>query len=211
MADTTTKGICSYCNKVFTRAGMWKHLETCKERKSILEKKKGGKCFHILVEGYRLYWLHIEIPVSSKLKDLDIYLRYIWLECCDHLSSFRIGKEVYVSYPEDYMGYKDMELKLMDLLRPGMEFSYKYDFGLSTDLKLRVLSEYFGETEGKWVKLLARNQDPELICSQCNKRISVEICPACGPLCGDCAETHECMFRLPLVNSPRTGICCYDG
>lgn len=211
MARNATKGICSYCNKLFTRAGMWKHLETCKERKSVLEKKKGAKCFHILVDGYKIYWIHIEIPVSARLKDLDVYLRYIWLECCDHLSSFKIGKESYVSYPEDYMGFKDMEIKLMDLLRPGMEFSHKYDFGSTTDLKLRVLSEYYGEIEGKCVKLLARNEQPELVCCQCNKRISVEICCTCGPVCDVCAGSHECSSILPVVNSPRTGICCYDG
>lgn len=33
---TQTKGFCKYCGKEYTRSGMLRHLEACKERKSKL-------------------------------------------------------------------------------------------------------------------------------------------------------------------------------
>ena len=155
-----TKGKCSYCNKVFAKSGMWKHLETCKERKSVLqkvsqgEKKKGARCFHLLVDA-KIYWMHIEIPVTATLKDLDKFLRDTWLECCGHMSGFRIKGETYMSYPES--GDKDMACKLSSVIN-FEEFSHEYDFGSTTELRLRVLSEYEGEVRGKSVKILARNE-----------------------------------------------------
>ncbi|HPZ08564.1 MAG TPA: hypothetical protein PL110_10660 [Candidatus Eremiobacteraeota bacterium] len=211
MTPRVTKGKCTYCNKIFSKSGMWKHLETCKERKKILEKKKGEKCFHILVDCGKIYWLHIGIPVTAKLKDLDNFLRDIWLECCGHLSAFRLGKNSYVSYPDDYTGYKDMEIKLSDLLTPGMVFTHEYDFGSTTELKLKVLSEYKGEVKGKSVKVMARNDPPEMICYQCDKKIAAVICSSCGPICEGCSKEHACGILLPVVNSPRTGICGYGG
>ena len=33
------KGFCKYCGKEYTRAGMLRHLQACKERKNSLSKK----------------------------------------------------------------------------------------------------------------------------------------------------------------------------
>jgi len=206
------KGKCNYCNKTFAKSGMWKHLETCKERKSVLEKitsaGEGTKCFHILVNT-KIYWMHIEIPVSATLKDLDGFLRDTWVECCGHLSLFSINDVDYISDPDS--GDKGMKCKLSSVLKYE-EFFYEYDFGSTTRLKLRVLSEYEGEMKGKSVKILARNEAPKIICRQCEKKVAEEICCFCGPLCKTCLKEDECgELTLPIVNSPRTGVCGYVG
>jgi len=52
--------------------------------------------------------MHIEMPVSGTLYDLDSFLRAVWLECCGHLSAFRIGKVSYSSQEEDMLlGFAD--------------------------------------------------------------------------------------------------------
>ena len=50
-------------------------------------------CYHLLVrDAYnRDFWLHLEMNGRSTLKDLDRYLRAIWLECCGHLSQFSVA------------------------------------------------------------------------------------------------------------------------
>jgi len=52
----------------------------------------------------------------------------------------------------------------------------------------------------------------------CGKTLVVQICTECqwdgsGWLCEACAKKHECgeEMMLPVVNSPRTGVCGYSG
>ena len=99
-----------------------------------------------------------------------------------------------------------------------MEFSYTYDFGSSTNLELRVVNEYKGNSSEKTVKILARNDAPEIKCSECEEKLATKICVNCkwsgrGCLCEDCAEDHGCgqEMLLPVVNSPRVGVCGYCG
>jgi len=163
------------------------------------------------------YWLHIEIPVNAKLKDLDQFLRDIWLECCGHLSAFTIDGIKYYSDPE--VGEKGMNFPLIKLLSTGTEFYYIYDFGSSTELRLKVISERRGKARKDKVRILARNISPEITCD-CGKDAKW-VCAVCiveklGEdcyFCDECAKEHECGedMLLPVVNSPRMGVCGYEG
>lgn len=111
----------------------------------------------------------------------------------------------------------DMSIKLKDVMRPGHKLPYEYDFGSTTELLLTVISEFDGSMKKGEVEILARNDPPQIICNQCEKPATT-ICTEClyennGWLCDACAKKHDCdseMF-LPLVNSPRTGVCGYEG
>jgi len=104
-----SEGICSFCQSHIDKSKMTRHLKSCKERKSAIEKEavtSSGpevKLFHILVEGQYSpqYWMHLELPASEELDTLDAFLRFIWLECCGHLSAFRIDGTSYDSEPEE--------------------------------------------------------------------------------------------------------------
>jgi hypothetical protein len=112
-------GLCEYCKETIAKSGMTRHLKACKARKATYEREldSGGKrletLFHLSVtcDYAAEMWLHLEIPASATLLDLDHYLREIWLECCNHLSMFKIkGKR----YEVDRMyGYK-MDLDFDD-------------------------------------------------------------------------------------------------
>jgi hypothetical protein len=148
-----------------------------------------------------------------KLKVLDKFLRGVWLECCGHLSAFEIDGVEYHSMPE---GEKGMHFKLSRVLNPGMEFYHTYDFGTSTELRLRVISERMGERGKEKVRVLARNDAPDIRCG-CGKKAKW-VCPVCfyeedAWFCDDCAKEHECgeEMLLPVVNSPRCGVCGYEG
>jgi len=213
---------------------MTKHLNSCKRRKAAMEstlkktKVLKTKIFHIVVEGRYLseYWMHLEAPANATLEDLDDFLRDIWLECCGHMSAFTIQSTRYMTgggldsiwVDIDFsLGEKPMNIALSKVLFQGLKFHYEYDFGTTTELALKVVAEREGEIAGKPIQLLARNEPPLILCEECGK-IATQVCTECiwddkGWLCDKCARKHECdedMF-LPVVNSPRVGMCGYTG
>ena len=230
MTRQTSKGTCTFCHGEFSKAAMSRHLETCQQR-AVAEAKAGGRQktqktskFHLVVEGRDLpqYWMHLEVPASATLTALDRFLRDTWLECCGHLSAFDIGGVRYAidagMFEEPFdMGDKSMRVRLEKVFSPGQVSTYEYDFGTTTELKLKVISEREAETKGKTVQVLARNNPPEMLCEVCGKP-ATSVCSQCifddrGWVCDTCAENHECGedMLLPVVNSPRVGMCAYTG
>ena len=58
------------------------------------------------------------------------------------------------------MGGEDMDVALGEVLSPGIKFTHEYDFGTTTELSLRVVSEREGDLGGKSIRVLARNEAP---------------------------------------------------
>jgi len=218
MSRFVTEGKCYYCSKVVTKHVMMKHLDTCDKgllSKDLLSDEKCFPYFHILADAYDIYWMHIAVSASAKLRELDKFLRDTWLECCGHVSTFKIDGFVYSSYPEESFCEKSMLCKLFTLLSHGMEFIYEYDSALTTEINLKVLGELELEPGHKKIEIMARNEPVEFICSSCPGKASF-VCSYCewdGTvfLCKSCAMAHRCGvdMLLPVVNSPRMGICRY--
>ena len=175
--------------------------------------------YHLVVESRRdkVYWLHVAAPVDAPLSTLDRFLRHIWLECCGHLSCFSVGPLRYASNPTPGLAERSMRVPLNRALEVGTSFGYEYDYGSTTELRLRVAGLREHESAGKGVVLLARNDPPAIACGACG-RPATQICTECswsgdGWLCDDCAGDHECgeEMLLPVVNSPRVGVCGYGG
>jgi hypothetical protein len=346
-AKDTYKGVCNFCHEEFDKAKMTRHLQSCKERKAQIAAEAqttkarqpvAQRLFHLVVEGDYLpmYWMHLEIPASETLYGLDDFLRAIWVECCDHLSAFQIGKMSYLSQteedmfdmfggqaadeeednggddegeedeeleeelgnladmpmdqmleelnrmlvaefqtdlaslsPEEFsekffqllerklqedMGEpvtltpemreqfemvmplmramllnpslaealepreRDMDIALSEVLKVGDKFKYEYDFGSTTELRLRVMGEREGYRRKKdeAVAILARNIAPVIPCRQCGQP-ATKIEPGydsawAGGLCDRCAlKVKDVDWFLPVVNSPRAGVCGYTG
>jgi len=224
MSKTPSKGICQFCHGVFSKATIARHLETCAQRTDPAtttgqKSTKQTKLVHLLVEGREQprYWMHVELPAEATLQTLDDFLRTMWLECCGHLSRFEIDGDSYASYPDPEFGDKSMRVKIGTILSPGEQFFHEYDYGTTTELRLKVVGEREGVTKGKSVRVLARNEPPQISCEKCGKP-ATQVCAECiydgsGWLCDDCAEDHECgeEMLLPVVNSPRVGMCGYTG
>jgi hypothetical protein len=217
---------------------MTRHLAKClPAHEPAAETGKGkatrGKRFHVVVEGKYSpsYWLHLEIPATAKLQNLDRFLRHIWLECCGHMSAFKLEgqKRTRPSLASlmtmDPMEWEDpddldMEQRVGDIFRKGSKLSYEYDFGSTTALSIKVV----GEREGLIDKpndvcLLARNEPPAISCGLCHQGPATIIdmenaYDESGWLCDACAEKEGLSreeMTLPVVNSPRTGVCGYTG
>lgn len=111
-----------------------------------------------------------------------------------------------------------MRVPLGRLLEIGMRFSYEYDYGSTTALTLNVVALREQTASKGAIQLLAANEPPQIECQRCSSCEASLICTECfgygeGWLCETCAKEHECgseMF-LPVVNSPRVGVCGYTG
>jgi hypothetical protein len=113
---------------------------------------------------------------------------------------------------EDHSLYAELD----EVLSVGQKFSYTYDFGSSTYLNLRIVSEReWMANPGDPIMLLARNVAPEFKCSVCGESASMIY----GGIWGDgntYCKKHAKKYEyegliLPIVNSPRVGVCGYDG
>ena len=152
---------------------------------------------------------------EATLSALDGFLRKIWLECCGHLSSFEIGDRRYERISEDLLESNDaesMEVAAGKVLKPGASAHYVYDYGSSTELKLRALEPRLGKPAREPIRLVARNTPPSINCQSSGHGEALHICSSCGqPLCPKCSPKHRCgpEMLLPIVNSPRVGTCAY--
>lgn len=218
----TTDGKCLFCENTFSKQSIKRHIDKCRMNTSDYIFKNADKAeryFCISVQDYYdpNYWIYVDIPSKSTLKALDNFLRSIWLECCGHASSFNIGEQTYSTIPDREYGAKSMNSKIESVAEVGMSLRYEYDFGSTTTLKLKITSELYANNRKNKVRLLSRNIQPEIACSNCGKPASY-VCSQCiyngdGWVCNECSDKHECgeEMLLPVVNSPRVGVCGYEG
>ncbi len=231
-----TKGPCMYCHEEMTRNGMVRHLGSCAQRQRLDTINQAGKRHH-REKQYHLqvqdahglgHWLQLEIRGSARLTDLDDYLRGIWLECCGHLSLFTIrGKRYTQILPDPFDMVEDeqsMDVRVDRILNTGLEIAYEYDFGSTTELALKVVGQRIGwRTTRNAVALMARNKFEPPPCGMCDKPAQW-MCLDCyysnddverGFVCGDDTAAHsehdEYGSLMGIFNSPRSGVCGYDG
>ena len=215
-----TRGSCVFCGREMAKGGLSRHLKTCKARQEVVAEatQKPGAAetiYHLQVQDTwnSDYWLHLEMRGSTALKELDRYLRAIWLECCGHLSMFSIG---------GWGGRElSMNMKADRIFEPGLQLIHIYDYGTSSETAVKVTAARQGKAITRHpIVLMARNQAPELTCMECD-RPATQLCLEClyeyeatGALCDQHARKHPHDAYgdpMPLVNSPRVGMCGYTG
>lgn len=217
---------CGLCGGEFTKSGMTRHLGSCLVTHASGGSPAKGKvaAFHVKVEAKydKTYWLHLHAPADATLADLDAFLRRIWLECCGHLSEFSSAGVRYTDlsgWDNEIGDAEDIRVPLRRVLFPGAKLDYVYDFGSSTDLVLTVVAAAppLPQTGRSSIRVLARNPPPDLKCVECGKP-ATQVCAECawdgnGWLCDECLVDHPCgdEMALPVVNSPRMGVCGYTG
>jgi len=206
-----TCGICAVCQGEFGKRAMTAHLEKHLAEQDSAPGEHVPRLF-LLVEGAygSEYWLYLDVRADATLKKLDTFLRGIWLECCGHLSQFTLSSLGY-GLGMQKIG---MTRKIGEALTPGMTFLHEYDFGSTTELKGRVLAVHEGSPSKDAVLLLARNNAPEMLCEVCGKPAELLGADYEGEyheICEECADEEVQEALLPVINSPRAGVCGYTG
>lgn len=215
-----SKGNCCFCGKAVAKSGATRHFAACTSFQEAItqaedSKRKSEKLYQLRVQaaGQPPYWLELEMRASAKLADLDHYLREIWLECCGHLSQFSFG---------GWGGEEIAKTKTIDwTFSGGDEVTHIYDFGTESVTLIRPV----GQRQGKPLTthpavLLMRNEAPVYECMECGKP-AAWLCMEClieveesGMLCEEHVKDHpheDYGEPIALVNSPRMGLCGYNG
>ena len=105
-ANRNIPGTCCVCRKEVADSRIRRHLPRCIEAHTGLRparnprrrdrRRIAEKTAHISVRSReRPHWLELEVRCDVTLYELDAFLRSVWLECCGHLSNFRINGETY--------------------------------------------------------------------------------------------------------------------
>jgi len=200
-------GACELCGHEATKAQMSRHLASCAPQHDVSGTAEPVVQIRVEARGAPEYWLLVEGYSRAALSQLDALLRRVWLECCGHMSAFRIGRQEL-----------SMRTPLGQLGGRGATFQYEYDFGSTTALSCRLLGTRAGSLGRRVVRVLSRNKPLDLRCEDCSAP-AILVCPYCiysGPClyCDKHAPAHECADEdafLPVVNSPRVGVCGYTG
>lgn len=217
-----SEGECLFCGQCFGQDSLSGHLAT---HLAGMEPNPQAVALHIQVASGP-YFLELLLPDAWTFADLDAILRDIWLECCGHASNFTFPNQ-----PADEAFWEALDrgeappimaTPLKEAYAPGREMRYEYDFDTPTELDVTFCGAYTVKFPSgtDWL-LLSRNEPLPILCHTCGDAPAVVICPLFHPegttFCDDCAEEHtgECEdFRyaaLPVVNSPRAGVCAYTG
>jgi hypothetical protein len=236
MAELKSEGQCVFCNEVFDRAVISRHLKTHFTK---MEKTTANEnSYHIKVEnesrsGKSPYFLNLWLSHKARFEDIDDFLRGIWVECCGHMSSFtdietrkKNRKAPYVfdfNFDKKDEAEIDMSKKVSKLFYEKQKIEYQYDFGTTTTLLLTVVAVLPIKAPNT-IMLLSRNEPLELICETCKKEPATQICSVHGYngedniFCRKCAKKHakicddfDDYAAMPIVNSPRMGECAYEG
>lgn len=217
-----SRGKCQYCGEETAKSGMSRHLAKCEKRAQSIQIANTSKqpeeiLWHVraLAAHDKDFWLDLEMRGSATLEKLDSYLRYIWLECCGHLSQFTVGS---------WGGYEVGKTRRADdVFIKESTLEHLYDFGTTSETIIQVIGSRMGKATTKHpIALMSRNNMPEMECKECGKP-ATHLCMEClieanevGTwfLCDEHAETHphtEYGEPVPLFNSPRMGMCGYEG
>lgn len=222
-------GVCAICNETVAakkmRAHVLGHLEGRGGEGAGLVRVTGGSPI--------VYWMYVRVGRKASLDDLDTLIRDTWVECCQHLSAFTSKTVSYDSsrFDDGYEGdlkSKSMKANAVRVLSREGSLGYEYDFGTPTSLNVKMVCACpGGGLDEDGVEVVARNADIPHDCGVCGaKGEAAEVCRAClwmdraCLLCKKCAEKHEHgkgeepvdeTSFLPVVNSPRMGMCGYTG
>src|SRR6266849_5946883 len=158
-----SKGICNFCKGEFEKAKMTQHLKYCKQRGAETAEEEEEEEFNVdeLLETFPPESLNMlpknflsELKKFESIDDLVTYLKEKlnsmpkrgvphsqeeWNEYRARYFQAQI-LEALLEMVED----RSLDALLEKVLKVGQKFSYEYDFGSSTDLTLKVLSEREG-------------------------------------------------------------------
>lgn len=212
------RGKCYYCNKELNERTIKKHMKSCPEIKKAIEREsqasKGSRNQLIISikDKYNknTYCIYVSIDENLQLAHLDKFIRNVWVECCGHLSCFKINGSSYNDNSDDLY---QMNVKLKDVLSINQKFEYDYDFGSTTELTLEVVDRIKVPKNFSQIEIIARNNPIQHKCNECKKDAKYFNWQEEKYYCETCAQAfdEDELEEVGYTNSPRDGVCGYFG
>src|SRR5258708_36051074 len=100
------------------------------------------------------------LPHGAMKLTRHIFLGKTVMECCGHLSKFEIAGVSYASYPDPEFGDKSMRVQVGTIASPGQQWTHEYDFGTTTELRLKAVAERVGAAQAQSIHALDRKESP---------------------------------------------------
>jgi hypothetical protein len=206
------KGTCFFCQKQYAKGGLRRHLASCKARAAAntAARGKSQKLYHLRASAAygAPFWLDLEVRGSARLRDIDHYLRHIWLECCGHMSNFS---------PERWGAEMAASTTVGTAFARVDKLVHLYDFGTTSETIIERVAVREGAPLSKYpIYLMARNERPDAPCMVCGESAEF-VCIECiyeddtsGFLCAKHMPDHphdDYGEPQELLNSPRVGMC----
>ena len=222
MPPRSSPGTCLLCKTSIGRTAMLRHSMECLKKSGWPESDKPS--YVIRVDGFhtKVFWLLVLARHDATLDDLDGLLRDVWVECCGHLSAFNIYGRSFSSH-SDVDGFDEddesgLSVPLDEVIGPDSAFTYEYDFGSTTKLKLSVVGVSPVSPENRPLVLIARNDRLEIPCYFCKGKGEYLVTdwpdnPYQIVICRDCTKKKvdalEQEYVVVFPDSPRAGTCDY--
>jgi hypothetical protein len=212
--DLKELGKCFICSEEFSVRSISRHVKSCinnikGKEKALMIHIKGGGPFYIIVLG----------PLEGlKFKDLDIFLRDVWYECCGHMSRFDIGNEYSLMDIEE-MDDDDEKIMKMPLrnIKNYVNVGYEYDFGSTSYAQIKLLDIVSINQKIKDFKVISYNNLPKIKCEKCEKYSEYlaidynndEHLLLCKKHIKEIEDNDddEDFAIFKLENNPRVGVC----
>ncbi len=210
------EGVCILCGDVLSAEDMKAHISVCIQNESDADGEE-NLLLRISDVDDADYWMYAFLKKDASLAQLDNFLRDVWVDCCGHMSVFTVGGEEYYSSNAREMGGHSMNARVFKGMACGTEMLYEYDFGTPTRLKIELVDEYKAKKRQRKALQLARNIQPKYTCVSCGRRAelvesrmgeSISEMAYCEVCASEKAQREGCMM-LPILNSPRCGVCGY--
>ncbi len=211
---STSQGQCRICETAVAKTQMTRHLKKC-----LGKTDSGNDQLLVLIQDRYVpsYWVYVLMDESTTLSEVDWMLRDLWLECCGHMSAFSSKSAAYLDEPEPSLWGREErsmdDVTLAEALLGEKELRYQYDFGSTTELTVRIVGDKLPGT-GDEMRIVARNDAPDIACHACGKSATELVFENWNPIpyCEDCIPpADEESMMLPIINSPRMGVCAYTG
>jgi hypothetical protein len=176
--------------------------------------------FNLMGKKHQLW---VKVNDSVTLRDIDLFLKNHWVECCGHMTLMKI-MDVEFTYNTErkYNGQNNGEFTMKTPLScinalDTYRLVYWYDMGSTTEIYIETVE-----------KLQPNESNMSATTKSYSQSTSIEIihenspyeykCDSCGdpavfieeyePKCKSCIKDME--LALSICNSPRMGICGYE-
>ncbi len=190
---------CKFCNKKFGVRAIIDHIPNCIPN---YLNDKSGYLIEFTSNSFitkKTYQMIALFGSNCKFKHIDKFLKNKWCQCCNHISII------------DFLDDPDQKpIKFNSFIskyKYNNNFLYCYDMGSTTYIQVRILKKLEGIEKNTNIELLYHNEPHKIKCKcKGNATYIYDYELYCNKCTNDLEEPE---FLINLVNSPRTGLCCY--